>query len=102
MNYWSQINPAPGFNVLATTRRSQVATMVLAPGEHVGGPDNIHPDADQWLYVLAGHGRAAVSDEAVELGGGAVVLIEAGESHEIRNRGDDPLETVTIYAPSVY
>lgn len=102
MNYWSKITPSQEFSVLTTTERSQVATMVVAPNDHVGGPHNAHESADQWLYVLSGEGRAVVSNEAVELGPGALVLIEAGQPHEISNLGDVPLETVNIYAPAAY
>jgi len=30
------------------------------------------------------------------------VLIERGKAHEIRNNGDQPLETISIYAPPAY
>ncbi|HLQ85278.1 MAG TPA: cupin domain-containing protein [Salinisphaeraceae bacterium] len=102
MNYWAHITPAPDFEVLATTGQSQAATMVLPPNERIGGPNNHHEHADQWLYVLSGTGRAAVGDEAVELGPGALVLIKAGEVHEISNLGDVALETLNIYAPAAY
>lgn len=102
MNHWAQINPAPDFNFLATTRRSQAATNVLPPNEQVGGADNADPNADQWLYVLAGSGRAVVANEAVDIGPGALVLIEAGEAHELRNLDEVPMETIHIYAPAAY
>lgn len=102
MNYWTQVAPAQDFTVLATTERSQSATMVLPPETRWGGPDNVHPHADQWLYVLAGNGQAAVASQALELGPGTVVLIEAGESLELHNLGETPLETFNIYAPPVY
>lgn len=102
MDYWSLINPSPGHTVLASTDRSQATTLVLAPGDRIGGTDNVQPSSDLWIYVLAGEGRAAVADQAMELGPGSLVLIEAGESHEVSNTGDTPLETITIYAPTVY
>ena len=45
-----------GFQVLASSERAQVATMVLEPGETVGGPDSRHERSDQWLYVIGGEG----------------------------------------------
>ena len=96
------ITEEPGFHVLSTTDRSQVASMVLKPGESTGGPDNRHADADQWLYVLAGEGRATVGGRSVELRAGTLLLIEAGEAHEIENEGSAPLRTVNVYAPSAY
>lgn len=90
------------FDVVAGTDRSQAATMVLAPGQSTGGPDNVHPDGDQWLYVAAGRGTATVAGEDCDLDPGTLVLVEAGEPHEITNDGTEPLETVNVYAPPVY
>ena len=96
------IQPTEGFNVLTTSARSQMATMVLAVGESTGGPDNRHPDQDQWLYILSGEGQAVVEGQTVDLAPGALLLIEAGEGHEIRCTGSAPLETFSIYAPPAY
>ena len=90
------------FFVLATTKRSQAATMVLAPGTSTGGPDNRHKNSDQWLYVLAGNARVIVEKKSVSLEQGELLLIEAGEAHEVINDGAVPLETLNIYAPPEY
>lgn len=97
-----QLRPSEGFHVLAQSGRSQAAIMVLAPGESTGGSDNEHPTSDQWLYVLAGEGEAVVNGERVALLLGSLLLIEAGETHEIRNVGERPLETLNVYAPPAY
>jgi mannose-6-phosphate isomerase-like protein (cupin superfamily) len=91
-----------GFRVLAATRRSQAATMVLASGESTGGPDNRHDDADQWLFVVSGAGTATVEGRAIELAAGDLLLVEAGETHEITNSAAAPLVTVNVYAPPAY
>ena len=95
------IDPKEGFHVLAGTDRSQAATMVIEPGEAEGGPDNAH-DGDQWLYVVSGRGRATVEGQAQELSPGTLLLIAAGERHEVRAEGDEPLRTVNIYTPPQY
>jgi mannose-6-phosphate isomerase-like protein (cupin superfamily) len=97
-----QVDPSSGFEVLAGTERSQAATMVLAPGTSTGGPDNRHPQSDQWLYVISGDGSAVVEGRESELGAGSLLLIEAGEAHEIKSTGESPLQTFSIYAPTVY
>jgi mannose-6-phosphate isomerase-like protein (cupin superfamily) len=102
MNFNPQLVPSEGFSVLQSTERSQTATMVLQPQEATGGPHNEHSISDQWLFVLSGEGRAVVGSEAVELGPGALLLIEAGETHDIKNTGDRPLETLNFYAPPEY
>ncbi len=93
-----QIRPEKGFQVIAGTARSEAATMVLAPGSSTGGPENTH-DGDQWLYVLTGAGRATVAGRQLEVEAGSLLLIEAGEAHQIDNPGSSPLKTLNFYAP---
>jgi len=90
------------FRILAGTSRSQAAMMVLDPGQSTGGADNVHPRSDQWLFVVSGPGTASVAGRTVALGAGALLLIEAGEAHEIVNTARRPLVTVNVYAPSAY
>jgi mannose-6-phosphate isomerase-like protein (cupin superfamily) len=97
-----QVDPSSGFRLLAGTNRSQAATMVLGPGESTGGPNNRHASSDQWLYVVSGSGRAILEGTEYELGAGSLLLIEAGEAHEISSVGDQPLETLSVYAPPEY
>lgn len=100
MDYWPELTPKPDFAVLATTSHSQAATLVVSPDARTTGTADAA--TDQWLYVLAGQGRAAIANEAVELGPGALILIEAGEPHEIHNLGDVPLEAFYICAPPLH
>jgi mannose-6-phosphate isomerase-like protein (cupin superfamily) len=86
------------FQVLSGTDRSQAATMVLSTGQSTGDPNNRYPQSDQWLFVTCGRGRG----EEREVEEGSLLLIEAGEAHEISNDGEVPLETLSFYAPPVY
>lgn len=90
------------FKVVAGNDRSQAAVMVLSPGETTGGPDNRHEGSDQWLYVVSGEGLAVVEGEEQRLQSGVLLLIEKGEAHEIRNSGDQPLQTLNFYVPPAY
>jgi mannose-6-phosphate isomerase-like protein (cupin superfamily) len=76
--------------------------MTLAASKSEGGPDNRHRGADQWLFVESGTGIALVNGTRVPLRAGSLVLIERGETHEIRNTGRTPLKTVNIYIPPAY
>lgn len=96
------LNLETGFRVGIGNRRSQSAVMVIEPGETEGGPRNSHRGADQWLLVLDGEGAAIVNGKKLELESGMLLLIEAGEKHEIRNTGPDPLRTVSVYVPPAY
>ena len=90
------------FSVLGGNARSQAALMVLAVGDATGGPDNRHRGSDQWLYVAAGEGSATIGDQVHVLRPGTLLLIERGEAHEIRNEGDEPLQTLSFYVPPAY
>jgi quercetin dioxygenase-like cupin family protein len=93
---------AAGFRVLGGTPRSQGALMTLAPGESTGGPDNRHATSDQWLFVASGSGTAIVDGAEVALAAGDLLLIVAGEGHEIRAADDATLVTANVYAPPEY
>lgn len=93
-----EVRVKPGFNVLAETKQSQAATMAIKPGDSEGGPENKH-HADQWLYVMSGEGEAVVEGQTVELFEGTLLLIAAGETHEIKNNSEETLRTLNIYAP---
>lgn len=96
------INPKSFFKVLEGTKRSQVAEMVLAPKGGTGGPNNRHDNSDQWLYVVSGSGEAKVEGKSIKIKEGDLILIEAGEAHEILNEADVPLKTFSIYTPPDY
>lgn len=102
MQSWAKLTPKPDFNLVTTASQSQAATLVVDPGKRVEGTDENQEKVDHWLYVMSGEGRLAVSDEAVSLGPGSLVLIEAGEPNVLHNLGDAPLETLNIYAPTAY
>jgi len=91
-----------GFKVTTGNRRSQCASMTLAPGDSEGGADNRHRGADQWLFVESGTGVAIVSGSRIRLRAGTLLLIERGETHEIRNTGRTPLRTLNVYVPPAY
>jgi mannose-6-phosphate isomerase-like protein (cupin superfamily) len=91
-----------GFRVATGNRRAQAAEMVIEPGDSEGGPDNRHRGADQWLFVVSGTGRATVNGKNVALREGSLLLIEKGETHEIRNTGRALLKTLNLYMPPAY
>ena len=102
MEHFQIAVPEASFDVLASSTRSQAATMTLSPGETTGGPKNEHEDSDQWMFVLAGRGRARVGLTEVLLEPSTLLLIERGETHEITNIGDEPLRSINFYAPPAY
>ena len=93
---------ADSFRVAIGNDRSQAAVMVLAPGASEGSPENRHSGADQWLFVVKGNGVATINGQELTLREGTLLLIEANDTHEIRNNGYAPLKTLNIYLPPAY
>lgn len=91
------------FAVLARTRSSQAALMVLAPnGESNEGSANEHAWAEQWLYVVSGTGTARVGKRTIRLREGSLVLIAKREPHLIRAGARSRLVTFNVYVPPAY
>jgi mannose-6-phosphate isomerase-like protein (cupin superfamily) len=90
------------FCVVLGNRRSQAAEMVLSAGESEGSSDNRHRGSDQWLYVVSGTGTAIVKGKTYLLQAGTLILIERGDTHEIRNTGRGKLRTLNVYVPPAY
>jgi len=63
---------------------------------------NRHRGADQWLFVVSGSGVAEINGREINLTAGTMVLIERGDTHEIRNTGRSLLKTVSVYTPPAY
>lgn len=91
-----------GFRVAFGNRRAQAAEMVIAPGEAEGDPRNRHRGADQWLFVIAGTGRALVNGRSYPLRAGTLMVIEKGDRHEVKNTGRGLLKTLNVYVPPAY
>jgi mannose-6-phosphate isomerase-like protein (cupin superfamily) len=90
------------FEVLGGTVRTQVASMVLQPGESSGEYGNEHAGSDQIMYVVEGEADVSVEGQELHLGPDDFVLIAAGEEHQVRCGADTVLRTVNFYAPPGY
>lgn len=76
--------------------------MVIEVAAKEGSADNRHSGADQWLYVESGTGEAIINGQTFALEAGALILIEKGDRHEIRNTGHSELKTLNFYIPPAY
>jgi len=96
------------FQVIVESRDAEAAMMTLGPGAASDEElSNEHPRCEQWTYVIRGTGEALVVPTGkrrrnVQLKTGALLLIEKGERHQIRNTGTRPLVTLTFYVPRAY
>ena len=76
--------------------------MVIPVGGKEGGADNNHRGVDQWLFIVSGKGSATIAGKRIALEASSLVLIEHGQSHEIRNIGSTELVTLNFYVPPAY
>src|SRR5687768_9294322 len=91
------------FALLASTPSAQAAMMTLQPGGSTGETiENEHPNAEQWLFVVSGTGRATVGRRSVKLSPRSLLLIKKGEPHKITNTGRSSLVTLNLYVPPAY
>jgi len=83
------------------TMGSQLATVghtIFGPG---GGAHELHrhPNAEEILYVVRGHGVAISGDEEFEIGPGDLIFVPKGDVHYFKNtHPTEELETLWIYA----
>jgi mannose-6-phosphate isomerase-like protein (cupin superfamily) len=91
-----------GFHVAFKLHDAQAAELVIAPGDHEGGPDNFHHGADQWIYVVSGTGAAIIDGRRAPLKAGTLLVVERREHHELRNTGRTPLKMVNFYSPPAF
>ena len=97
----------PFFEVLHSTHNAQVAISTLRRGQSTSDePSDEHPASEQWVYVISGRGEVVVEQRGrkrkVRITPGAMVLIQKGESHQIRQAGTESLVTLNFYAPPAY
>ena len=69
----------------------------LYPGQK-SAPD-IHPNADELYYVVAGRGRVVMEHEEYEVRQGMTVFIPANVTHQSFNIGDDELVYYYVFSP---
>ena len=85
--------------VLFTGPFSQLVVMALQAGEELG--TETHDDVDQFIRVEAGHGKAILDGEEIELADGTAVVIPAGTEHNVVNISTtEALKLYTIYTPA--
>jgi len=64
------------------------------PGETLGA--HYHEEVEETFYFTRGNGLFTVDDEQFDITPGDAVRVEPGETHDVLNTGDDPLDCVFI------
>ena len=90
------------FSVLETHDDSQIATMILQPGQWSGKKGNEHAGSEQTLLVIEGEVVAEIGDDRDILTAGDVVVVPRGVAHRFGNVSDRVARTFNVYAPPAY
>ena len=92
------------FRVVMESGSVQGAVMVLGVGKSSSDvPEDEHPKAEQWVYVVSGSGVAkGRKGRGIQLSAGSMLYIAKNEAHQIKNTGWRKLVTVNFYAPPAY
>ena len=86
-----------------TGEHLQTTVMNILPGGDVGL--EIHPDVDQFFYIIQGRGNTRMGKDKDKLSFespvkvGDAIFVPAGTWHNVINAGRMPLKFLTIYAP---
>lgn len=84
-------------NVLHTGAKSQIVAMSIPVGGDIG--EEVHPNTDQILFIIAGEGEAILAGERQAIGEHDVIFVPAGTVHNFINSGSEDLKLFTVYAP---
>lgn len=90
------------FEVICTTKQSQIAVMELQNGQTSGPFGTDHPKSDQIFFCLGGTGQLLMEDEDYEVHPGDTGVIVAGARHQFMGKSELPFRTVNVYAPAAY
>lgn len=88
---------------LWTGHHLQLTLMSIKVGEDIGL--EIHPNIDQFIYVVEGEGLVKMGKEKDKLDfqervyEGFAFIIPAGTWHDLINIGNQPIKLYSIYAP---
>ena len=75
-----------------------LARIALPPGG--ASRPHYHPVAEESYYILSGEATFTMEGETTSLREGDSVLIPPGQTHQIRNEGDEPVVFLAICIPA--
>jgi quercetin dioxygenase-like cupin family protein len=75
-----------------------MAVIRVAPGERAR-PAHSHPQGEEVIYILSGHGRVLVNGEIQPVHAGCAVLFPKGQVHMLQNLSDEEMKVACFFAP---
>ncbi len=75
-----------------------LAEVVIPPGK--SSERHYHQELEETYYILQGQGEMEIEGKEFSMHPGDACLIEAGESHQIFNHGEEDLLFLALCAPA--
>lgn len=75
-----------------------MAVIRVAPGQKVR-PAHSHPNGEEVIYILSGHGRVLVNGEIASVKTGSAVLFPKGEIHMLQNLSEAEMKVACFFSP---
>lgn len=79
-------------------RHLSVCVIRVPPGQTVK-PAHAHPNGEEVIYIIRGHGRVLIDGKVAAVKGGTVVLFPQGSVHMLQNTGSQEMKVVCFFAP---
>ena len=75
------------------------ATIRVAPGSRAR-PAHSHPNGEEIIYILNGHGRVLIDGKVEPVKAGCAVLFPQGKVHMLENQSDEEMKVACFFAPA--
>jgi quercetin dioxygenase-like cupin family protein len=75
-----------------------MAVIRVAPRSRVR-PAHSHPNGEEIIYILNGHGRVLIDGEVSPVKAGCAVLFPKGKVHMLENQSDEEMKVACFFAP---
>ncbi len=90
------------FEIVMKSPQSQVVLAALTPGESSMRQPSINRRSDQVVYTIEGEGLVKIGSSGHRIQAGTLLLIPAGQPHQVTNTGARRLLFLNFFAPPMY
>ncbi len=74
--------------------------LIRVPPRETVRPAHSHPNGEEAIHIIEGHGRVLVNGEVGTVREGTTVLFPQGEVHMLQNLSDKEMKVICFFAPA--
>lgn len=90
------------FDIIMKSPQTQVILAALTPGDSSVRQPSVNRLSDQIVYTIEGEGLVKVGPAGHRIQAGTLLLIPAGQPHQVTNTGAKRLLYLNFFAPPAY